>query len=159
MPHMPRILNTRSTVVSSAVLSGLLLSACASDAISPWEPMRWEQSSVTVVSSGRSAVDSNSEKPSVGVFGRRVELRGLIGTPDLCVELDVDATTFTQVMEVDIVVRRPPHSGCATVFGVFEYVAAATHRSGTYRLRVAHRYPAAGDNPRRVVLDTIITIP
>lgn len=152
----------RRLALGVALVAGT--TSCSSDATSPWEPLRWEQTSVRVYEDGTDPVDRNPssdrspEPPSVSVSGDLVSLQGVIITPDPCVELSVDASTLTQVMEVNVVVRRPPQQGCATVLGVFEYLASARHRSGTYRLRVVHHYPAASSNPRHVALDTIVVI-
>jgi hypothetical protein len=96
--------------------------------------------------------------PTVRVSSGRMEVTGVIHTPDPCQDLSAQAVRANRTILLTVTARSRG-GGCIAVIGTFRYTAVmADLPVGTYLLKVAHVYPNTGwENSE--VLSREVTVP
>jgi hypothetical protein len=96
--------------------------------------------------------------PTVRVAGGRVEVKGVIHTPDPCQDLRAEAIRAERRVVLSVIARSRPGL-CIAVIGTFAYTAVMDGlAAGTYLLEVVYAYENTGWQ-RAQVLAQSITVP
>lgn len=139
----------------SAIAVALLSAAACDDIVGTAPSVDWS-SSLTRVSTGQ--LNTAPPPTSVSVEGRVVRLEGLAVAPSYCEDVELQARTQGQVIELFIRIVEV-RSSCPTAIREFEYTVEAAHPRGEYRVIARYLHvPGGGAWTNGITADTIVVV-